>query len=35
MVRYKDKYYVYYGAADNYIALATIDVEKVEKWIRG
>jgi len=32
MVRYKDKYYVYYGAADNYIALATIDVEK---WIRG
>ncbi|ANQ53725.1 glycosidase [Thermosipho sp. 1063] len=34
MVRYKDKYYIYYGGADNYIALATIDTEKVEKWIK-
>ena len=35
MVKYKNKYYVYYGGADNYIALATVDVEKVEKWMRG
>ncbi|AFG35828.1 putative glycosylase [Fervidobacterium pennivorans DSM 9078] len=34
MVEYKGKYYVYYGAADNYIALATIDVEKVLEWCR-
>ncbi len=32
MVEYKGKYYVYYGASDNYIALATIDVEKVMRW---
>lgn len=35
MVEYKDKYYVYYGAADNYIALATIDVEKVMNWCKS
>jgi predicted GH43/DUF377 family glycosyl hydrolase len=33
MVEYKDQYYVYYGAADNYIALATISKEEVFKWI--
>jgi len=32
MVEHEGKYYVYYGAADNYIALATIDVEKVMRW---
>ncbi|MCB1224124.1 MAG: hypothetical protein KDK21_09350, partial [Mesotoga sp.] len=28
-------YFVYYGAADNHIALATIDKETVVKWIRS
>ncbi|HIP92385.1 MAG TPA: glycosidase, partial [Thermotoga sp.] len=31
---YRGKYYVYYGAADNHIALATIDVSDVLKWCK-
>ncbi len=31
MIRYKDDYFVYYGGADNCIALATIPVKEVEK----
>ncbi|AIY86523.1 MULTISPECIES: glycosidase [unclassified Thermotoga] len=34
MIEYNGYYYVYYGAADNCIALATIPVEKVMKWCR-
>lgn len=34
MVEYQGKFYVYYGAADNHVALATIDVEKVMEWCR-
>lgn len=34
MIEYKGKYYVYYGAADNHIALATIDIDDVLKWCR-
>ncbi|WP_129409450.1 glycoside hydrolase family 130 protein [Marinitoga lauensis] len=33
MIEYKDQYYIYYGAADNYIALATISKDEVYKWI--
>ncbi|HOO33654.1 MAG TPA: glycosidase [Thermotogota bacterium] len=33
LVEYKDQYYVHYGAADNYIALATIDKREVFDWI--
>ncbi len=35
MVEYNGEYYVYYGAADNYIALATISVEEVMNWCKG
>ncbi|HPB64355.1 MAG TPA: hypothetical protein PLD15_10360, partial [Mesotoga sp.] len=35
MVEHEGKYYIYYGAADNHIALATIEKEKVFDWIRG
>jgi len=34
MVEHKNKYYIYYGAADNFIALATIEKEEVMRWIR-
>ena len=34
MVEYSGKLYVYYGAADNHIALATIDLDEVIEWIR-
>ncbi|MDY6895343.1 MAG: glycosidase, partial [Thermotogota bacterium] len=29
-----DQYYVYYGGADNYIALATISKKEVFDWIK-
>lgn len=32
MVEFGGKYFVYYGAADNHIALATIDVQEVLNW---
>lgn len=35
MVLHNDQYYIYYGAADNHVALATIEVSEVEKWMRG
>ncbi|HOP37951.1 glycosidase [Mesotoga prima] len=35
MVEHEEKYFVYYGAADNHIALATIDKETVVNWIRS
>lgn len=35
IVEYKDKYYVYYGGADNYIALATITKEEIKNWIEN
>lgn len=35
MVEYMGKYYVYYGAADNYIALATIEVDRVFEWCKS
>ncbi len=31
MVRYKDEYFIYYGGADNCIALATVPVDEVER----
>ncbi|HNY38215.1 MAG TPA: glycosidase [Petrotogaceae bacterium] len=34
IVEYKDSYYIYYGAADNYIALATITRKEVYDWIK-
>ncbi len=34
MVEYSGKLYVYYGAADNHIALATIGLDEVIEWIR-
>ncbi len=34
MVEYKDQFYIYYGAADNHVALATIDVEEVMEWCK-
>ncbi len=33
MIEHKDKYYIYYGAADNHIALATISKQEVLKWV--
>lgn len=35
MVEHEGHYYVYYGAADNLIALATIEKEVVINWIRS
>ncbi|HAA84862.1 MAG TPA: glycosidase [Kosmotogaceae bacterium] len=35
MVLHDDHYYIYYGAADNHIALATIEASKVDRWMRG
>ncbi|PNR93210.1 glycosidase [Petrotoga sp. HWH.PT.55.6.1] len=34
LVEYGDQYYVYYGGADNYIALATISKKEVFDWIK-
>lgn len=34
MVEHEGKYYIYYGAADNHIALATIDVDEVDRWLK-
>lgn len=34
LVEYKDNYLVYYGAADNYIALASCTKERVYNWIK-
>jgi predicted GH43/DUF377 family glycosyl hydrolase len=33
MIEHKDEYYIYYGAADNHIALATISKQEVLKWV--
>ncbi|MFW6120748.1 MAG: glycosidase [Petrotogales bacterium] len=33
MVEHQEKYYIYYGAADNHIALATISKQEVLKWV--
>ncbi|MFO7882553.1 MAG: glycosidase [Kosmotogaceae bacterium] len=33
MVEHQEKYYIYYGAADNHIALATISKQDVLKWV--
>ncbi len=33
MVEYQEQFYVYYGGADNYIALATINQQEVWDWI--
>lgn len=35
MVEHEERYFVYYGAADNHIALATIEKEKVLDWLRS
>ncbi len=35
MVEYNGKYYVYYGGADNHIALATVEKSEVENWIES
>lgn len=35
MVEYQDQYYVYYGAADNFIALATVSRAKAWEWCKG
>jgi len=35
MVEHDGKFYVYYGAADNHIALATIEKEEVLRWVRS
>ncbi|AKI96868.1 glycoside hydrolase family 130 protein [Kosmotoga pacifica] len=34
MVEHEGKYYIYYGAADNHIALATIDKEVILEWVK-
>ena len=34
MVEHEGNYYIYYGAADNHIALATISKEEIMKWVR-
>jgi predicted GH43/DUF377 family glycosyl hydrolase len=34
MVEYNTQFYIYYGAADNYIALATISKEEVMEWCK-
>jgi len=33
MVEHQENYYIYYGAADNHIALATISKQEVLKWV--
>ncbi len=33
MVEHQEKYFIYYGAADNHIALATISKQEVLKWV--
>jgi len=35
MVEHEDNYFIYYGAADNHIAVATIEKEAVFDWIRS
>ncbi|MCD6462542.1 MAG: glycosidase [Thermotogae bacterium] len=35
LVEYGKYYYIHYGAADNCIALAYIEKEEVEKWMKG
>ncbi|WP_292597806.1 glycosidase [Mesotoga sp. UBA6090] len=35
MVEHEDNYFIYYGAADNHIAVATIEKETVLDWIRS
>ena len=35
LVEFKGKYFYYYGAADKYIALATVNKTKLEKYISG
>jgi predicted GH43/DUF377 family glycosyl hydrolase len=32
IVEHDEQFYVYYGAADNHIALATIEAQEVKKW---
>ncbi len=34
MIEFEGEYYVYYGAADNHIALAKVSKEEVYKWIK-
>lgn len=34
MVEHEGQYYIYYGAADNHIALATISIDEVNRWIK-
>jgi predicted GH43/DUF377 family glycosyl hydrolase len=34
-VRFNDRYFVYYGCADRCLAVATVDVDKVERWCQG
>jgi predicted GH43/DUF377 family glycosyl hydrolase len=34
-VRLGDKYFVYYGCCDHCLAVATVDVEKINRWCRG
>lgn len=31
-VRFKDKYFVYYGCSDRCLSVATVDVEKIARW---
>jgi len=33
-VRFGDKYFVYYGCCDHCLAVATVDVEKINRWCR-
>jgi len=35
MIEVGDEYWMYYGAADNFIALATLSKEKVWAWCKG
>ena len=35
MVLHNGQYYIYYGAADNHIALATIEASEVDRWMKG
>lgn len=35
IVEYGDEYFVYYGGADNYIALATVSKKEINEWIKN